>query len=230
MPMLPARTSCRDDRYRTAARTSALHPPRTFESPGSDVPGRSIASARMFASASRCPIASQSSLGRPSIGTSTTAGAGRCEGSNTVALIVRPSSARNETPLPAANTGDAMRRKRRTPVFTRAPSGGEHIKEFAHALAEADKKRVADERVADRHLVEVRQPPEHHEVVEIEIVPGVDAQAQRMRKLRGTRVGGERLARLRFAVLERARERLGVQLHAIGAHLRRPANRRLLGI
>ena len=84
------------NRYDTLARTSALHAPRTFESPGSDMPGRSIASARIFASARRWPTASQSSFGRPSIGTSTTAGAGRCEGSKTNALIVRPSSARND--------------------------------------------------------------------------------------------------------------------------------------
>jgi hypothetical protein len=34
---------------------------------------------------------------------------------------------------------------------------------------------VADERVADRHLVQVRERPEQREVVEVEVVTGVDA-------------------------------------------------------
>src|SRR5712691_10498641 len=223
MPTLPGRTSGRADRYDTLARTSILHAPRIFESPGSDAPGRSIASTRMFASARRWPTASQSSLGRPSIGTSTTAGAGRCEGSKTIALIVRPSSARNETPRPAANAGEAIRQ-------TRKVLDSQDIKKFADALREADKQRVADERVADRHFIEMRQAAEQHEVVEIEVVTRVHAEAERMRELRGAGVDGERLTRVRLAVLERSRERFRVQLDAVAAHLRRPPNRRLLRI
>jgi len=91
-------------------------------------------------------------LGRPSIGTSTTADAGRCEGSKTNALIVRPSSARNETPRPAANAGDAIRQINRITVpgpLRAALSDRKDIKKFADALRETDKQRVADERMAD---------------------------------------------------------------------------------
>src|SRR6266850_1882435 len=64
--------------------------------------------------------------------------------------------------------------------LSREPLQSEHVEVFADALGEADKQRVADQRVADRDFVEVRQPAEHHEVVEIEIVPGVHAEAERM--------------------------------------------------
>ena len=50
--------------------------------PAATTPGRSIASALMFASASRCATTCQSSRGRPSIGTSTTAGAGDASASS----------------------------------------------------------------------------------------------------------------------------------------------------
>ena len=110
MPTLPARTSGRDNRYDTLARTSALHAPSDFRIAGiRHRPADRSQAPVMFASASRWPPLSQSSFGRPSIGTSTTAGAGRCDGSKTNALIVRPSSARNVTPRPAANAGDAIR-------------------------------------------------------------------------------------------------------------------------
>ncbi len=43
-------------------------------------------------------------------------------------------------------------------------------------------KRVADERVPDRHFVEVRQRAEERQVVEVEIVAGVDANAEAVRE------------------------------------------------
>ena len=61
-------------------------------------------------------------------------------------------------------------------------------------LVETDEQRAADQGVADRHLVEVRQRAEQHEVVEIEIVPGVDAEAERVRERRGRRRSRAKLA------------------------------------
>ena len=80
--------------------------------------------------------------------------------------------------------------------------------------------------MADRHFVEERQLAEEHEVVEVEIVPGVDAEAERVRQPRRLGVLRERRARAALgAALERARERLRVELDAVGADRRRPANR-----
>ena len=42
---------------------------------------------------------------------------------------------------------------------------------------------MADQRVADRHFVEVRQRRNSDEIVEIEIVAGVDAEPERVREL-----------------------------------------------
>src|SRR5437762_13913976 len=86
----------------------------------------------------------------------------------------------------------------------------QHVKIFAHTLRQADEDRIADEGVADRDFVEMRQPAEQHEVVEIEVVPGVHAEAKRMRELRRARVERERLPRVRLVALERPRERLGI--------------------
>ena len=144
----------------TLARTSALHAPRIFESPGSDMPGRSIASARIFASARRWPTVSQSSFGRPSIGTSTTADAGRCEGSKTNA-IDRPPVFRTERDTAArgerGRCNQANQQDRgpegsapHVPGPRRAAlSDRKDIEKFADALRETDKQRVADERMAD---------------------------------------------------------------------------------
>ena len=67
-------------------------------------------------------------------------------------------------------------------------SQSEHVEIFADALREADKQRVADQRMADGDFIQMRQPAEDDEVVEIQIVSGVHAEPQRMRKLRGARV------------------------------------------
>ena len=98
------------------------------------------------------------------------------------------------------------------------------------ALGQADEQRVADQRVADRDFVEVRERTKHHEVVEVEIVAGVHAEAERVREFRGPRVLGERLLPGVAAALEGAGERLGVELHAIRADVGGPADRRLHGI
>src|SRR5712691_4688152 len=112
-----------------------------------------------------------------------------------MALIVRPSSLRNATARPAADAGGtrtARAANRPTPNFQLPTpklcgesSKSEHIEVFADALGEADKQRVADERMSDRDLVQVRQAAENHEVVEIEIVSRVHAEPERMRQLRG---------------------------------------------
>ena len=55
---------------------------------------------------------------------------------------------------------------------------------FAHGPAQPDVECVADERVADRHFVEMRQGVEQREVAQVEVVTGIDAQAQRVREAR----------------------------------------------
>ena len=89
---------------------------------------------------------------------------------------------------------------------------------------------MADERVANRHFVEVRQATELHQIVEIEIVAGVDTKTEGVRELRRPRISGERLAPVHVAALERAGEGFRVQLDPMGAHFRRPANGRLFRI
>ena len=100
----------------------------------------------------------------------------------------------------------------------------------ADGAIETDPQRVTDQRVADRHLVEMRQRPEQRQVLQIEIVAGVDAEAERVRELGGRDVARERLRGARRRPLEGACERLGVELDAIGAEARGPSHGRLLGI
>src|SRR5258705_5452562 len=71
---------------------------------------------------------------------------------------------------------------------------------------------------------------EHDEIVEIQIMAGIDAKAKFMRKPRGARVHGKRLACLRLAALERTRERFGIQLDAGGPYVCRPPDRRFFWI
>src|SRR5690348_8302551 len=50
-------------------------------------------------------------------------------------------------------------------------------------LRQPDEQRMTDERVTNRHFGQMREPPEHHQVLEIEIVPGVHREAHRVRRL-----------------------------------------------
>src|SRR5207249_10924646 len=110
-------------------------------------------------------------------------------------------------------------------------SGG---RQYGEVLADDGFKtfenRARDDRVADRDLIEMRKLAEDRQVVEIEVVAGVDAETERMRQARRVRVDCERLPRSLDAALVRAGERLGVELDAIGARLRRQANRLFLRI
>src|SRR5580765_3011361 len=60
----------------------------------------------------------------------------------------------------------------------------EDVEILPHDRRQPDENRARDDRVADRHFVEVRQIPEQDEIVEIEIVAGVDAEAERVRERR----------------------------------------------
>src|SRR5262245_39933142 len=53
-----------------------------------------------------------------------------------------------------------------------------------YGAIEANPECAADERVTDRDLIQKRQRSEEHEVLEIEIVAGIDAKSQRMREFR----------------------------------------------
>src|SRR5580765_2219322 len=92
-------------------------------------------------------------------------------------------------------------------------------------LRQADPQRVTDERVADRHLGQVRQRPEEHQVLQIEIVSGIDAQTEFVREPRRRHVARERLPAGRLARFEGPREGLGIQLDPIRAEPRGPAHR-----
>ena len=74
-----------------------------------------------------------------------------------------------------------------------------------------------DDRVADGDFVEERQVAEERQVDEIQIVPRIDADSQRMRELGRLDIGREGAAAGFLTLLERPGERLGVQLDAIGA-------------
>ena len=71
---------------------------------------------------------------------------------------------------PVASAGNGPRPKRQPVVRDDTPQG------LSHGTFEADEQRVADERVPDRHFVEVRQRFEETQIFEVEIVPGVHAQ------------------------------------------------------
>ena len=97
-------------------------------------------------------------------------------------------------------------------------------------MSKPDENGVADQRVADGHFRELRQAAEDHQVVQIEVVAGVDAETQRVRVLRGLDVLAEHGVRRVNAALERARVRLGVELDAIRADRRRPSYRGGIGV
>ena len=99
------------------------------------------------------------------------------------------------------------------------------LKVLSHGAFEADEQRVADERVADRHFVEVRQRAEERQIVEVEIVAGVDAETELVRERRERRRSCGSCARLPAARLEGARERLRVQLDPLGAERGGPLDR-----
>src|SRR6476469_8462125 len=56
-------------------------------------------------------------------------------------------------------------------------SRGEDVEVLAHDPLETDIQGARHDRVTDGHLLEVRQIPEQDQVVEVEIVSGVDAHA-----------------------------------------------------
>ena len=71
--------------------------------------------------------------------------------------------------------------------------------------------------MTDRDLIQMRKRAEQLEVVEVEIVAGVDAQARLMGELRRPLVLAKCRCRGGTTPLERPRERLGVELDAVGA-------------
>src|SRR5258708_2433969 len=73
---------------------------------------------------------------------------------------------------------------------------------------------MTDERVADRHLVEMRERAEQHEVVQIEVVPRVDPEAERVREVGGRDVAAKAAVGRILPFLERVSERLRVELDA----------------
>ena len=90
-------------RYAIAAVTASCQRVSSAGFSGRAVPGRSMASALIFTSANRCAAVCHSSRDRPSIGTRTTAGAGRSCASIQSPDSMRPSPRRNVTTRPAAS-------------------------------------------------------------------------------------------------------------------------------
>ena len=187
-------------------------------------PCRSMDRAVSPASCNRSPRFPQSSLLRESMCTSTTPGAGLGEASNSSAAIDVPSADAKVTarPLAAAGAGAAstpasitvslaqvlidLRTSRYSRTVRPRPT---KIARLMSAWPIDTSSRCGSVRNSVR-------------LSQVEIVAGVDAQAELVRQPRGLRVAREaRLGRGRPA-LERARERLGVELDAIGAHVARP--------
>src|SRR5690554_6178049 len=103
------------------------------------------------------------------------------------------------------------------------PGAAEHSQIVAHGALQADEQRVRDQRVADRHFRQIRERSEQRQVSEIEVVPRIDTQPERMG--RGRRRCVARKTLLAFTPLEGTRVRLGVQLDAIGTETGSPADR-----
>ena len=57
-------------------------------------------------------------------------------------------------------------------------SSGQYVQILAHAAIKPDEQGVTDQGMADRDLGEMRQTPEHLQIVEIQVVPGIDAKAE----------------------------------------------------
>ena len=142
----------------------------------------------------RTASASKSRRERWSMCTRITAGP-RDGGSYHVAASVTPSSVRKltrcaarrrrGTALALSETSARISARR---VMTRtapaARSCAQCDQVFADRAIEPDEQRTADQGVADRHFVEMRQRAEEREVREIEIVAGVDAEAELVRQPR----------------------------------------------
>src|SRR5262245_52039534 len=84
--------------------------------------------------------------------------------------------------------------------------------------------------MADRHLVQMRQPSKEGEVLQVEVVTGVDAETQRVGQLRRSGVLRERRISRCRTMLEGARVRFGIELDAVGPEVRGPSDRCVLGI
>src|SRR5687768_14645192 len=136
--------------------------------------------------------------------TRTTAGAGRLELSCSVADSCVPSDAAKLTVRPAADVVDvthaatAMAAAARPARTTKAiclslpmPLAGDGREEITHRRTQSHKQRVADERMPDRDLREVRQRMKQREVAKIQIVPGIDAEAELVGNVRGLAIGLE---------------------------------------
>src|SRR5690606_32115951 len=106
--------------------------------------------------------------------------------------------------------------------------GGEDLEVFADDLLEAHEERPGDEGVADGDFVEVGELAEEWEVVEIEVVAGVHAEAAGVRD--AGRLGVDLEGRLALPALEGAGVGLGVELDAIGAELGGPLDGPALGV
>src|SRR6185503_17266247 len=107
---------------------------------------------------------------------------------------------------------------------------GEHRQIRPHRAVEAREERVAHERMTDRHLVEVWQRAKEAKILRVEIVPGVDAEAELVRQLGALDEARERRPRLGLAALESTRVRLRVELDAMRARRRRPAHGLRIGL
>ena len=59
-------------------------------------------------------------------------------------------------------------------------------------MIEADEQGVAYQCMPNGHLGQMRQPSKHWEIVEIQVVSGVDTKTKRVRKRRGSGVNGVR--------------------------------------
>src|SRR5262245_32702017 len=61
-------------------------------------------------------------------------------------------------------------------------SSSEDLKIRPDAAIEPHKQCVTYQGVADGHLGQIRQPPKHLQIVQVKVMPGIDAQAKRARQ------------------------------------------------
>src|SRR5579862_1021446 len=94
---------------------------------------------------------------------------------------------------------------------------GDRGEVLADGPVEPHPQSPADERVADRHLSEVRQRTKQRQVLQVEVVTGVDAQPEIVGETRGRGVALEAGATRLGAERKGLGEWLGVKLNPIGS-------------
>src|ERR1700683_2443788 len=128
----------------------------------------------------------------------------------------------NDTAVMSVSGFMQARTATRPPLRSYSGDRGEVL---SHGSIEPHPQGPADERVADRHLSEVRQRTEQRQVLHVEVLTGVDAKAETVGETRSRGVAIEAGATRLGAEREGLGKRLGVKLDPIGSGFRGPPHR-----